>query len=62
MENTDEAAEALHQAGAIAILSSTPNSIEHADVEAYRTSLLKRFQELKYEIPTQIGLVDSSLS
>ncbi|ONK74328.1 uncharacterized protein A4U43_C03F5110 [Asparagus officinalis] len=41
------AAEALHQAGAVPIVNSTPNSSEHAEVEVYRSSLLKRFEELK---------------
>jgi len=44
---SDLAAEALHQAGAIHIVSSTPNSSEYAEVETYKSSLLKRFEELK---------------
>lgn len=55
MENADEAAEVLHQADAIAIVSSTPDSVEYAEVETYKSSLLKRFQELKHEIPSEIS-------
>ncbi|URE23726.1 hypothetical protein MUK42_17272 [Musa troglodytarum] len=55
LSHSDEAAEALHQADAIAIVSSTPNSVEYAEVEAYKSSLLKRFQELKHEIPSEIS-------
>nr|XP_018686348.1 PREDICTED: plant cysteine oxidase 2 isoform X1 [Musa acuminata subsp. malaccensis] len=56
LSHSDEAAEALHQADAIAIVSSTPNSVEYAEVETYKSSLLKRFQELKHEIPSEISL------
>ncbi|CAL9144689.1 unnamed protein product [Musa hybrid cultivar] len=55
LSHSDEAAEALHQADAIAIVSSTPNSVEYAEVETYKSSLLKRFQELKHEIPSEIS-------
>ncbi|RRT46928.1 hypothetical protein B296_00037181 [Ensete ventricosum] len=55
LSHSYEAAEALHQADAIAIVSSTPNSLEYAEVETYKSSLLKRFQELKHEIPSEIS-------
>ncbi|XP_065050726.1 uncharacterized protein LOC135680612 isoform X2 [Musa acuminata AAA Group] len=55
LSHSDEAAEALHQADAIAIVSSTPNSVEYDEVETYKSSLLKRFQELKHEIPSEIS-------
>ncbi|WOL05054.1 hypothetical protein Cni_G13777 [Canna indica] len=51
LSHSDKAVEALHQGGAIAIVSSTPSSLEYAEVEKYKSSLLKRFQELEYEIP-----------
>ena len=41
------AAGALQQAGAVPIIRSTPISSEHAEVEIYKASLLKRFKELK---------------
>lgn len=46
-ETSDLAAEALYQAGAIPIVRSTPNSGEFAEVDTYKSSLLKRLEELK---------------
>ncbi|XP_074557974.1 uncharacterized protein LOC141813873 [Curcuma longa] len=57
LSHSDEAAGALHQEGAAAIISSTPNSLEFAEVEAHKSSILKRFQELKYEMPTEVEVV-----
>lgn len=44
-----EAVEVLLEAGAIAIINATPNSVEHTEVESYKSKLLERFQELKHD-------------
>ncbi|PHT78234.1 hypothetical protein T459_16286 [Capsicum annuum] len=46
----DEAAVVLHQAGAISIIKSTPESAEDAEVGKYKSNLLIRFQDLSYDI------------
>ncbi|KAK4579632.1 hypothetical protein RGQ29_029344 [Quercus rubra] len=46
----DEAVRALHLAGAISVIRSAPHSVEDADVEKYKSSLLKRFQDLTYDV------------
>ncbi|KAM3375862.1 hypothetical protein P3S68_014576 [Capsicum galapagoense] len=46
----DEAAVVLHQAGAISIIKSTPESVEDAEVGKYKSNLLSRFQDLSYDI------------
>ncbi|XP_010257120.2 PREDICTED: uncharacterized protein LOC104597348 isoform X2 [Nelumbo nucifera] len=43
---SDEAARSLHQAGAISVIKSTPDSVEDAELMSYKSSLLKRFHEL----------------
>lgn len=48
----DEAAGALHHAGVISVIKSTPDSLNDAEVEKYKSSLLKRFQDLRYDIPS----------
>ncbi|KAJ6846732.1 uncharacterized protein M6B38_282995 [Iris pallida] len=45
LSHSDLAANALRQTGAVPIISSTPYSDEYPEVEAYRSSLLKRFDE-----------------
>uniref|UniRef100_A0A5B7BP48 ARM repeat superfamily protein n=1 Tax=Davidia involucrata TaxID=16924 RepID=A0A5B7BP48_DAVIN len=45
----DEAVGALNHAGAISVIRSTPDSAEDAEVEKYKLSLLKRFQDLRYD-------------
>lgn len=45
----DEAAGALHQAGAISVIKSTPVSLEDAALNTYKIKLLQRFQDLKYD-------------
>uniref|UniRef100_A0A2N9J7L6 Armadillo repeat-containing domain-containing protein n=1 Tax=Fagus sylvatica TaxID=28930 RepID=A0A2N9J7L6_FAGSY len=42
----DEAVRALHHAGAVSVIRSAPDSFEDAEVEKYKSSLLKRFQDL----------------
>ncbi|XP_008796772.3 uncharacterized protein LOC103712127 isoform X1 [Phoenix dactylifera] len=48
LSHSDQAAEALHQAGAITTVSAIPNSSEYAEVEMYKSNLLRRFQELQH--------------
>ncbi|KAL6637565.1 hypothetical protein ACP70R_025137 [Stipagrostis hirtigluma subsp. patula] len=47
LSKSEKAAGFLDKAGAYAIVSSTPNSTEFAEIEAYKTSLLKAFDQLK---------------
>ncbi|OVA17237.1 hypothetical protein BVC80_1837g33 [Macleaya cordata] len=49
LSNSDEVVGALYQAGAISVIRSTPTSSEDAEVLTYKSKLLKRFQDLKYE-------------
>ncbi|KAK4579582.1 hypothetical protein RGQ29_029308 [Quercus rubra] len=50
LSHSDEAVRALHLAGAISVIRSAPHSVEDADVEKYKSSLLKRFQDLRYDV------------
>ncbi|KAL2928171.1 Vacuolar protein 8 [Bienertia sinuspersici] len=45
---SDEAAAALHQAGAISVIKSVPDPIEDQDITTYKSTLLKKFQDLRY--------------
>ncbi|RCV41568.1 hypothetical protein SETIT_9G147000v2, partial [Setaria italica] len=47
LSKSEEAAGFLDRAGAYAIVSSTPNSPEYAEIETYKASLLKAFDQLK---------------
>lgn len=47
LSKSDEATGALHHAGALPIIRSIPDSFEDAEVEKYKKSLLKKFQDLK---------------
>ncbi|KAI3958051.1 hypothetical protein MKW98_020693 [Papaver atlanticum] len=49
LSNSEEAAGALHQAGAISVIKSTPVSLEDAALNTYKIKLLQRFQDLKYD-------------
>ncbi|RXH94715.1 hypothetical protein DVH24_024399 [Malus domestica] len=49
---SDKALGALHQAGAISVIRSSPDSLENAEIEKYKSSLLRRFQDLRYDFPT----------
>uniref|UniRef100_A0A2P2JA42 Uncharacterized protein LOC103332857 n=2 Tax=Rhizophora mucronata TaxID=61149 RepID=A0A2P2JA42_RHIMU len=49
LSRSDKAAGDLHRAGAISIIKSTPNSAEEAEIEQYRSRLIKRFQDLRYD-------------
>lgn len=46
----DEALASLHHAGAISVIRSVPNSLEDAEVESFKLSLMKRFQDLRYDV------------
>ncbi|KAL7160601.1 hypothetical protein ABFS83_01G107200 [Erythranthe nasuta] len=50
LSKSDEAVGALHEAGAIAIIRSTPDSVEYNDIEKCKSNLLSRFQNLRYDI------------
>ncbi|XP_066386542.1 uncharacterized protein [Miscanthus floridulus] len=47
LSKSEEAAGFLDKAGAYAIVSSTPNSGEYAEIQTYKTSLLTAFDQLK---------------
>ncbi|XP_016161863.1 uncharacterized protein LOC107604723 isoform X3 [Arachis ipaensis] len=46
LSQSDKVLASLHNAGAISIIRSAPNSLEDAEVEKFKLSLLKRFQDL----------------
>ncbi|KAL4620756.1 uncharacterized protein LOC142638143 [Castanea sativa] len=50
LSHSDEAVRALHLAGAVSVIRSAPQSVEDADVEKYKSSLLKRFQDLRNDV------------
>lgn len=45
---SDEAAVALHQAGAVSVIRSVPDPSEDQDITTYKSNLLKKFQDLRY--------------
>jgi len=47
LSKSGEAAGFLDKAGAYAIVSSTPNSSEYAEIETYKTSFLTALDKLK---------------
>lgn len=47
--SADSAAEALHEAGALPVVHSTPISAEDAEIGYYKSHLLQRFHDLKYD-------------
>lgn len=49
LSHSDEAVGALHNAGAISVIRSTPDSIEDVEVEKHKLNLLKRFEDLRYD-------------
>ncbi|XP_043704113.1 uncharacterized protein LOC122654190 [Telopea speciosissima] len=49
LSHSDEAVNALHLAGAISVIRSTPDSSEDPEVMVQKCSLLKRFQDMKYD-------------
>jgi hypothetical protein len=48
-ETADEAVRALHHAGASSVIKSIPDSSDEAENEKCKASLLKRFQDLRYD-------------
>ena len=46
----DEALASMHQVGAVSVIRSVPNSLEDAEVEGFKLSLMKRFQDLRYDV------------
>ncbi|XP_039009911.1 uncharacterized protein LOC120138526 [Hibiscus syriacus] len=50
LSNLDEAVKALHNAGAISVIKSTPDTFEEAEIGTYKSNLLKRFQDLRCDI------------
>ncbi|ESW35594.1 hypothetical protein PHAVU_001G248100 [Phaseolus vulgaris] len=52
LSHSDEALASMHNAGAISIIRSAPNSLEDAEVEGFKLSLMKRFQDLRYDVPS----------
>ncbi|KAK3015212.1 hypothetical protein RJ639_005421 [Escallonia herrerae] len=51
-DSADEAVGALHNAGAISIIRSTPDSIEDAELVKHKLDLLKRFEDLRFDAST----------
>ncbi|XP_015944159.1 uncharacterized protein LOC107469295 isoform X1 [Arachis duranensis] len=47
LSQSDKVLASLHNAGAISIIRSVPNSLEDAEVEKFKLSLMKRFQDLR---------------
>ncbi|KAG8374523.1 hypothetical protein BUALT_Bualt10G0003800 [Buddleja alternifolia] len=50
VSKSDEAAGALHEAGVIPIIRSTPDSAEYPEIEKDKLKLLSRFRDLRYDI------------
>ncbi|XP_008456909.1 uncharacterized protein LOC103496719 isoform X3 [Cucumis melo] len=46
----DEAVGYLHKAGAILVIKSTPDSAEDMKVNEYKSNLMKRFRDLRYDV------------
>lgn len=47
--NAEQVAGVLHQSGVLPIIISTPNSLEYIDIENYKSKLMKRYEDLKYD-------------
>ncbi|PKA64395.1 hypothetical protein AXF42_Ash009617 [Apostasia shenzhenica] len=57
LSHCDEAAKVLHQVGAAAIVASTPDSSEFAEVEKFKSSLLKRLSVFEPDqTPSEVAL------
>ncbi|KAK2982443.1 hypothetical protein RJ640_026286, partial [Escallonia rubra] len=52
LSHSDEAVGALHNAGAISIIRSTPDSDEDAELVKHKLDLLKRFEDLRFDAST----------
>ncbi|KAJ4967310.1 hypothetical protein NE237_019159 [Protea cynaroides] len=49
LSHSDEVVRALHLTGAISVIRSTPDSFEDDAIMVHKCSLLKRFQDMKYD-------------
>lgn len=49
ISQSDEAVGALHHVGAISVIKSISDSSEEAEIEKFKSSLLKRFLDLRYD-------------
>ncbi|CAN1744751.1 hypothetical protein LINPERHAP1_LOCUS2227, partial [Linum perenne] len=47
LSNSDKVVGALQEFGAVSIVESTPSSVEEADIDKYKTSILKRFKDMR---------------
>ncbi|CAA0825437.1 ARM repeat superfamily protein [Striga hermonthica] len=50
ISKSDDAVGALHEAGAITVVRSTPDSTENNKIGKYKSNLLTRFHDLRYDI------------
>ncbi|GKU99565.1 hypothetical protein SLEP1_g12395 [Rubroshorea leprosula] len=50
LSQSDEVVGALHNAGAISVIRSTLDTSQDAEIEKFKSNLLKRFQDIKYDI------------
>ncbi|KAK6135521.1 hypothetical protein DH2020_030735 [Rehmannia glutinosa] len=50
ISKSDDAVGALHEAGAIPVIRSVPDSAEDNEIEKYKLNLLSRFRDLRYDI------------
>lgn len=49
LSHSEQVARVLHQSGVLPIIRSIPNSSEYIDVENYKSKLMKRYEDLKYD-------------
>ncbi|KMZ73517.1 ARM repeat superfamily protein [Zostera marina] len=49
LSHSEQVAGVLHQSGVLPIIISTPNSLEYIDIENYKSKLMKRYEDLKYD-------------
>ncbi|KAH6813327.1 ARM repeat superfamily protein [Perilla frutescens var. frutescens] len=54
ISKSEGAVEALHKAGAIAVIKAAPDSTEYEEVEEYKMKLLARFQDLRYDTSSDL--------
>ncbi|KAI4318984.1 hypothetical protein MLD38_032636 [Melastoma candidum] len=49
LSNSDEAMRVLHGAGLVSLVKSIPDSSMEVDIQKYRSAILKRCQDLRYD-------------
>ncbi|KAJ0966393.1 hypothetical protein J5N97_027531 [Dioscorea zingiberensis] len=54
LSHADAATEVLHQAGAVPIVTGTPDSSEYSEIGTYKSSLLKRFEDLRLGVEANV--------